>query len=330
MFPADARRTIGTTGLGLGALGFGGASVGNLHRPVPAEVAARAIAAAYEAGIRYFDTAPLYGAGLGERRIGNVLRGVPRGDIVVSTKVGHRIVTSGESVTFDYGYDSTMRSIEESARRIGIGSIDIAFIHDIDPYNHGENQPRIFREALEGSWRALSDLRRAGALRAIGVGVNSVAVCEDCLRAMDLDCFLLAGRYTLLDTSALDTLLPACVARGVSVILGAPFNSGLLARGAASGATYNYLPPPDDVRKRVAAIETFSVARGVDLMALALQFPLAHSAIVSVLPGMRSAEQVFACVQAMQTRIPAALWDELRAAGVIDQRAPIPTEGERR
>jgi len=327
MRAADKRRSIGTTGVALGALGFGGASVGNLHRPVPEEQAARAIASAFKAGIRYFDTAPLYGAGLGEQRIGEVLRGVPRGEVVVSTKVGHRIVEPGVSVTFDYGYDATMRSIEDSTRRLGIGAVDIAFIHDIDPYNHGDSQPRIFRDALEGAWRALSDLRRAGALRAIGVGVNSVAVCEDCLSEMDLDCFLLAGRYTLLDTPALEALLPACVARGVSVIVGAPFNSGLLARGAASGATFNYRSPPNDVRKRVAAIEKICAAHGVDLMPVALQFSLGHPAIVSVLPGMRSAEQVLACVQAMRTRVPAALWEELRSVGLIDPRAPVPTEG---
>jgi D-threo-aldose 1-dehydrogenase len=210
-----------------------------------------------------------------------------------------------------------MRSHDASLQRLGISSVDIALIHDIDPYNHGADQSLRFREAMDGAYPALQRLRAEGTLGAIGVGVNDVQVCEDCARAGDFDVFLLAGRHSLIEQGALKTFLPLCEQRGIGVIVGAPFNSGILARGANSAGTYNYRTPPEDVRQRVQTIERICTSHGVSLPAAALQYPLRHPAVVSVLPGIRSREQALTCIRAIQEKIPEAFWRELVAAGQI-------------
>jgi D-threo-aldose 1-dehydrogenase len=314
---------LGRTALELTVLGFGGSQVGNLHRPVPEDDAARAIATAWKLGIRYFDTAPLYSRGLGEQRMGRALRDHPRDAYVLSTKVG-RLVTA-DGVEYDYSYDGVLRSIEESVERLGLARIDVALIHDIDPYTHGpQGQRRRFREAMEGAYPALDRLRSERVLGAIGVGVNSWRVCQEAVEAGDFDCFLLAGRYTLLEQEPLASFLPLCERRGIGIILGAPYNSGILARGAAPGAQHNYMEPSREVIDRVRRLEVVCARHGVSLGAAALQFPLAHPAVVAVLPGPRTAEQVEASVRWLEETIPDGLWRELKRERLLEAAAPTP------
>ncbi len=326
MTSALPKRRLGRKKLELTVLGFGGSAIGNLHRPVPEQEAFDVIAAALDSGIGYFDTAPLYGGGIGEHRIGHVLRRAKRDDYVLSTKVGRMLKPVPSSVSpgpytdqlpfeivHDYGYDALRRSIEDSLQRIGISRIDIALIHDIDPYNHGDAYRERFREAMEGAYPALVKLREEGMLGAIGVGVNSVDVCEACAKAGDFDCFLLAGRFSLIERAALKSFLPLCEKRGIGVIVGAPFNSGILARGAKSAGTYNYLPVPDDVRRKVEAIERLCADHGVKLADAALQYPLRHPSVAAVLPGMRSIENVATCIAGITAKIPQQFWSDIEA-----------------
>ena len=316
-------------------LGFGGSTVGNLDpdRQIPEGDALAAIEAAWEAGIRYFDTAPLYGAGVGERRMGEILRRYPRRSYVLSTKIGVLVeppeagTADGSPFTtvYDYGYDATLRSLEDSMGRTGIDRFDIVFIHDIDVYNHGvEGQKRRFREAMDGAYPALDRLRGEGAVGAIGVGVNSWQVCRQCAEAADFDCFLLAGRYTLLEQESLDPFLGLCAERRIGVIAGAPFNTGILAHGAVPGATYNHTAPPPDILLRTRRIEQVCARHGVSLAAAALRFPLGHPVVAAVLCGPRNAAQVGRSVQAFNETIPAGLWRDLKDEGLIDARAPSP------
>lgn len=322
MQATDTRR-LGRTAVELTLLGFGGSQVGNLHRPVPEDDAARAIAAAWTLGIRYFDTAPLYSRGLGEQRMGRALRDHPRNAYVLSTKVG-RLVTA-DGIEYDYSYDAALRSIEESLERLGITRIDVALIHDIDPFNHGpQAQRRRFREAMQGAYPALSRLRSEGVLRAVGVGVNSWRVCQAAAEAGDFDCFLLAGRYTLLEQEPHTSFLPLCERRGIGVILGAPYNSGILARGVAPGAQHNYMEPSREVIDRVRRLEVVCARHGVSLGAAALQFPLAHPAVVSVLPGPRTAGQVETSARWLEEAIPDDLWRELKRERLLEAAAPTP------
>ncbi|HEV8471643.1 MAG TPA: aldo/keto reductase [Methylomirabilota bacterium] len=320
---ASDRRRLGRTAVELTVLGFGGSQVGNLHRPVSDDDAAAAVAAAWELGIRYFDTAPLYAGGLGERRMGDALRTYPRDGYVLSTKVGRLVEPHG--VVYDYSHDGVLRSLEDSLRRLGLARIDVAFIHDIDPYNHGpDGQPGRFREAMEGAYPALERLRSHGALGAIGVGVNSWRVCQAAAEAADFDCVLLAGRYTLLEQEPLASFLPLCERRGLGVVVGAPYNSGILARGAVSGARHNDAEPSLDVVEHVRRLEAACARHGVSLGAAALQFLLGHPAVASVLPGPRTAAQVEASVRWLGEAIPDGLWQELKRERLLDAAAPTP------
>ena len=316
----DTRR-LGRTKVAVTVLGFGGSQVGNLHRPVSDEDAARVVAAAWDLGIRYFDTAPLYDLGGGERRMGAALRGRSRDGYVLSTKVGRLVEAHG--IAYDYSRDGVRRSLEASLERLGLERIDVAFIHDIDPYNHGADQPRRFREAIDGAYPALERLRRDGALGAIGVGVNSWRVCRDAVEAADFDCVLLAGRYTLLEQEAL-AFLSLCERRGVGVIVGAPYNSGILARGAAPGARHDYAAPAPQIAERVRRIEAVCARHRTSLGAAALQLPLAHPAVAAVLPGARSAAHVAASVRWLGETIAAAFWQELKHERLLDASAPTP------
>ena len=246
MDPAGKRK-FGRVDLDVTVMGYGAAPIGNIFRPVAEEEAAAMIHAAWQAGVRYYDTAPMYGHGLSEARLGAALRWYPRDEYVVSTKVGRLLSPAPRTeidfapwvdglpfrIRFDYSYDGAMRSIEDSLQRLGLERIDIAFIHDCDVFTHGpQHQPGRFREAMDGAWRALDRLRSEGVLKAIGVGVNEWQVCHEALQQRDLDCFLLAGRYTLLEQEALDEFLPLCEERGAAVVLGGGYNSGILATGA--------------------------------------------------------------------------------------------------
>jgi D-threo-aldose 1-dehydrogenase len=297
----DARRQIGNTALRIPVLGLGGSSLGGLKadRPVSDAEAQAAYEAAWDCGFRYFDTAPLYGAGQGERRLGRFLQSRERDSYVVSTKVGN------DGKRFDYGYDATLRSVEKSLARLATDRLDLVFIHDIDPYNHGtEGWWECFRQAMEGAYKALDRLKSEGVITAFGVGVNSCEVCVECLRAADFDVFMLAARYTLLDRSALNELLPACEQRGATIISAAPFNSGIL----ASGARCNEGAPTPDILKTLSRIKTACTNFGVSLGAAALHFPLRHPGVGAVTPGPRTVEQVRDIARWFAESIPEEFW----------------------
>jgi D-threo-aldose 1-dehydrogenase len=318
---------------------FGGAPLGNLFRPIDETQAIDAVRRAWAAGVRYFDTAPLYGSGLSERRIGAALAGTPRGAFVLSTKVGRRLVprpADGPPLdsayvdipplepVFDYTAEATRVTLAGSLERLGTDRVDVVLIHDIGPVVHGADDARRYAEAMDGAYRVLHDLRSQGAIRAIGVGANEWEILERCARDGDFDCFLLAGRYSLLEQTALETFLPMCVRRQISVIVGGPFNSGILATGARPGATYNYEPAPPDVLDRVQALERVVGAHGVPIAAAALQLPFHHPAVAAVIPGARAAGEVEANLRLLRDPIPAALWRDLKAAGLVRDDAPTP------
>ncbi|WP_440900436.1 aldo/keto reductase [Actinosynnema sp.] len=302
---------------GLSRLGFGAAPLGNLYEPVADADAEAAVRAAWEAGIRYYDTAPHYGLGLSERRLGAALAGVPRADFVLSTKVGRLLepvdpvgddLANGFAVpahsrrVWDFSADGVRRSLESSADRLGVDRVDVVYLHDPDHH---------WRQAIDEAYPALADLRDQGVVRAVGVGMNQWRVPERFVRETDVDVVLLAGRHTLLERGATG-LLDLCAERGVEVVAAAPFNSGLLAeRVVPDGATHDYAPAPPELLARARALAWTCAAHGVALPAAALQFPLRHPAVRSVLVGMRSAAQVRANAAALAATVPGALWEEL-------------------
>jgi len=325
--------------LTLGRIGLGTAPLGNLFAVVSEEDAAATLRRALSLGVRYFDTAPYYGMGLSEHRVGAVLRTVDRSSFVLSTKVGRLLrpdfraprdqhgYIGGLSFRprFDYSYDGALRSIEHSLQRLGLPFVDIALIHDVDTATHGpEAQPQRFRAAMEGAYRALAQLKAEGVVAAIGLGVNEWQVCLDALQHGDFDAFLLAGRYTLIDQSALAELLPACERRGVRIILGGPYNSGILARGAVADATFDYQPAAAEILERVRAVSEVCSAFNVPLQAAALQFPLGHPAVATVLPGARSATEVEANMRFAAHPIPGGFWRALKRARLLAADAPVP------
>ncbi|HEX2761872.1 MAG TPA: aldo/keto reductase, partial [Rhizomicrobium sp.] len=303
-------RPLGRTGLSATELGFGTAPLGNLFRPLADEAARATLAAAEEAGFGYYDTAPFYGFGLSERRLGDALR--HRQDIVLSTKVGRllkpvagpvdqAIVRHGYATpmpfepVYDYSYDAVMRSFEESLQRLGLSRIDILYIHDIGRLTHGDaNAARMEELTRGGGLKALEELRAGGAISGFGMGVNEVPACLEVMEHARLDVILLAGRYTLLEQTPLDDLFPACEAAGTAIVVGGPYNSGILAVGTRSGAPlyYNYEPAPHEIIEKVRRIESICARHGVPLAAAALQFPLAHRLVASVIPGLDSPERV--------------------------------------
>ena len=322
--------------------GFGGAPLGNLFRAVPDDAAVGLIRHAYATGVRYFDTAPHYGQGLSEHRFGAALRDCPRDAYLLSTKVGRLLTPSRDAPAtqngyvdalpfvahYDYTGGGVMRSLEDSLRRTGLSRIDFVYIHDIDAATHGDAWPQRFRDMVDGALPALAKLKAAGTIGGFGLGVNDVDICIETLRHADLDIILLAGRYTLADQSALATLLPECTRRGVAVVLGGPFNSGILASGSSPGdgsrPYFNYAPAPDGVVARVAAIERVCAEFAVPLRAASLQFPAGHPAVACVLPGARSRPE-FDDNRAMATfPIPAEFWRALRDRSLVDVAAPLP------
>lgn len=327
----------------LGRLAFGAASIGNLYRAVPDDQARAVVERAWDAGIRYFDTAPHYGFGLSEKRLGAALAELdPDATAIISTKVGRRLdprpdadlgavrqafVTPEpfESV-FDYTYDAVMRSYEESRKRLRRDRIDILYAHDIGSFAHGADHPRRFAEFLDGGYRAMRELRDSGAVAAIGLGVNETAVCEEMLAHGDLDILMLAGRYTLLEQDPLDSLLPLCAERGVRLVIAGPYNSGILAKGVRGNTipNFNYEPAPLPIIARVGAIEDACLRHGVPLAAAALQFPMAHPQVASVVPGMASVKQVEDALALMRHPIPLALWVDLKEEALIRADAPVP------
>jgi D-threo-aldose 1-dehydrogenase len=322
-------------------LGFGTAPLGNLYRAISEEDAQATLQAAWDVGCRYIDTAPLYGLGLSETRVNHFLRGKPRDSYVLSTKVGRlmRACPPAERIgkgkwfdvparreVYDYSHDGIMRSLEDSLERLGIDRVDILFCHDIDIFNHGSQEAldKRLKEFMGSGYHAMVKLREQGVVKAIGAGINEWQVCETLARAGDFDVFLLAGRYSLLEQDSLATLLPYCAERKIGIVIGGPYNSGILATGPKPGAYYNYDPAPKEILDRVARIEKVCDAHGVKLPEAALRFPLGHPAIVSVIPGGQSAAEVRRNAEIMGAKIPAVLWPALKNEGLLRKESPVP------
>ena len=329
-----ATRNIGRTDIAVTELGFGGAPLGVVGDLITDDEAAAIMHRAWDGGIRYFDTAPLYGHGLSEKRVGRVLRELRRDAFVLSTKIGRLLVAVEEgervarardrepfSIRYDYSFDAVKRSMEASLDRSGLDRIDILLCHDIDAWTHGDAQPDIFDAARSGALPALRELREQGVVRAIGLGVNEWQVCSRVLDMMDVDCFLLAGRFTLLEQDPLDAFLPKCLERNVSIIIGGPYNSGILTTDDRQRATYDYKPAPDHLWKKAQAIRRMCESHGVDPRAAALQYPLRHAAVAAVIPGVRAIQEVETNLDLFARDIPDALWRDLADAGLAREVA---------
>jgi D-threo-aldose 1-dehydrogenase len=334
-------RRIGNTGLAVTELGFGAASMGNLYQPVSDAEANATLYAALEAGLAYVDTAPYYGFGLSEHRVGNVLRNL--GEIIISTKVG-RLLRPDPNVRddaerhgfrssipfqpiYDYSHDGVMRSWEASLQRLGMARVDILFVHDIGRLTHGDRHEETFRQLTDGGgFRALEELRASGEISAFVLGVNETAICLEAMRQTRLDVILLAGRYTLLEQGALDSLLPECTRVGTSIVVGGPFNSGILATGTrhSDAILYNYRAAPESIIDHVRRIEACCDRHGVALAAAALQFPLAHPQVASTIPGLRSPRHVEQTITLYRAKIPEDFWLDLKVEGLMRSDAPVP------
>ncbi|HEY4165681.1 MAG TPA: aldo/keto reductase, partial [Reyranella sp.] len=297
---------------------------------------------AYELGVRYFDTSPFYGYGRSELRMGAGLREKPRDDYVLSTKIG-RIMHAlkpgekppadfrenglpGFAPVFDYTYDGVMRSLEHSYFRLGISRIDIALVHDVDFWTIKDRAilDQRFKTVMDSGFKALDELRKAGVIGAIGVGINESDTSLRFIQAGDFDCMLLAGRYTLLEQGGLEAFLPECVKRGVSVILGGPYNSGILTGGVTDNTTHDYVQAPAPLIEKARKIEAVCKRHGVELGAAAMQFPLFHPALCAVIPGALAASEVKQNVERLSVKIPTELWSELKREKLLDQAAPTP------
>lgn len=340
MDPFETRR-LGGTAVGVTRLGFGGGTLGDPVEVIDEARADLTVEAAYAAGIGYFDTSPFYGNGKSEHRIGRVLRGKPRESFVLSTKVGRVYRRPADPATFeqtrwagglpfdwrfDYGRDGVLRSYEDSLMRLGMTSVDALLIHDLD-LKHQKSEEGVaagFAQFDAGGYAALDAMRARGEIGAIGAGINHVGMIPRFLERFDLNFFLVAMPYTLLDQPALAEELPLCAARGVSVVIGAVFASGILARGPGQGALYSYRPAEQAEILRTRRIKAVCDRPAVSLIAAALQFPLGHPAVASVIPGPNSAAQVRSNLQAMREPIPSDLWAELKAEKLINPAAPTP------
>lgn len=312
-------RRVGSTGLEITEVSFGGAAVGGLYRACPRETAIQTLQVAWDAGLRYFDTAPFYGFGLSERRFGDFLRDKPRDSYVLSTKVGRLLRPVPEdripdhsyvdplpfAPDYDYSYDGIMRSVEFSYARLGLNRIDILFVHDIGVYTHGVEKTKLhFRQFMDGGLKALEELKSSRVISAYGLGVNEVQICLDVLRQAPLDCILLASRYSLLDRTAEAELLPLCRQRQTSLIIGGVFNSGILATGPVPGAHFDYLPATEDILDRVGAMEKIAAEGGYPLAAAAFQFPLHEPVVASVLTGTAKPANLERNLQLLDIEVP--------------------------
>lgn len=317
---AIGTRRLGRTSLHLTTLGFGGGPIGWRDDAGAAADAAATLSRAWDAGIRYFDTAPFYGFGRSERRVGAFLGGKHREEFLLSSKVGRLVRDTGpasDPIVFDYSRDGALRSHEESLQRLGLDRIDIVLIHDIDRWTHGAEQPRRLAQALDGAYPALADLKSRGAVGAIGLGVNEWETCRIFAERAPVDCFLLAGRYTLLEQDGAAEFLSFCAEQGIGIIIGGPFNSGILATGAIPGALYNYKPAPAAVLERVARIEASCSAYRVPLAAAALAYPLRHPSVATVIPGAGRPGELAEIVAWADSKVPPALWGRLAEDGLI-------------
>ena len=323
------RNRLGRSAVEVTELGFGGGPLGGLFTPLDDDTAAAALAAAWDCGIRYFDTSPHYGIGQSERRIGSFLRGKPRAEFTLSTKVGRLLIPQeaagrmDESFqvpathrrVWDFSRDGVLRSFEDSLTRLDTDRIDVLFLHDAEDH---------FEAALRDGYPALAELRAQHAVGAIGAGMYDTAKLTRLVQETDVDVVMLAGRYTLLNHSAVDDLLPACAARGVSVLAVSVFNSGILATPRpAAGATFDYEPAAPELLRRAHRIADVCEAYGVTLPQAAMAFPLLHPVVAGIVIGMRSAEEAQRNAEAFRAEVPAGLWADLRSEGLLDERAAI-------
>ena len=336
------KRRVGSTALEVTQLGMGGASLGDAREIYPEAQAEATLEAAHAAGVGYFDTSPWYGNGKSELRFGRVLRTKPRDSFVLSTKVGRVYFRPSEAATyahprwlgglpfdlrFDYTRDGVLRSYEQSLIRLGINTVDALLIHDLDP-RHQKSEEGVTAALAQleagGGYSALAALKKEGQIKAIGAGVNHVGMIPRFLERFEIDFFLVAMPYTLLEQEALDGELQLCEARGVSVVIGAPFASGILARGPSPGALYRYAPAEPDILLKTQRIAAVCARHNVPLAAAALQFPFGHPSVVSIIPGPVTAEEVRLNLASMHLPIPSALWQDLKRDGLIRQDAPVP------
>lgn len=340
----QAKRRLGTTALEVSTLGVGGTGFGNMYQVMPEAECRAVVQQAIASGLNYFDTAPLYGQGLSEQRLGDAFQTVDRESFLVSTKVGWTLqdLPAGEqpatlfadalpATTFmDYSAQGIRDCIEGSLERLQLDHIDILLMHDPDEgvSNEEDWQSRSevshFEAAMANAYPILDDLRSQGAVKAIGLGMNQWEMLARFAEAGQFDCFLLAGRYTLLSQEALTEFLPLCQEKGISLIIGGPFNSGILATGATDDAFYNYVPAPLAIKQKVKGMEAMCIRHGITLQAAALQFPLGHSAVASVIPGMRSIAELEANLAHIAMDIPSAFWTELKDRELIDPDSPTP------
>jgi D-threo-aldose 1-dehydrogenase len=329
MIDPTAKVPLGNTKLRVTRLGLGGAPLGGLFQDVAQAAAVATIRRALELRINLLDTAPLYGHGKSEECFGLALAGANRASIVLSTKVGRLLVPIERdrlkpdefdnpapfTPVFDFSYDGVMRSFEASLKRLKTDRIDILHIHDADDH---------YEQAIRGAYPALDKLRSQGLISAVSAGMNQAEMPARFAREGNFDCFLLAGRYTLIDHTGLRELLPLCVEKKIGIIIGGPYNSGVLASGAQPGAKFNYADAPAGVLEKVRKVQTICARHAVSMKAAALQFPLAHPAVASVIPGARSVAELEENFKLLQEKIPAELWADLRKEGIIPEEAPIP------
>ena len=340
---AGDREKVGLQGLEVTRLGLGGTTFGNLYSALDEQEGLDVIDASYMAGVRYFDTAPLYGYGMSETKMGPGLARYNRDEIAISSKVGYVLKERQEgddyvdlfvdapklTSYFDYSRDAVLRSIEGTLKRLKTDRLDIVLIHDPDEGKSIEpgwvpGDRANFDQVMAEAYPALAELREQGVVKAIGLGMNQWQMLADFARAGNFDAFLLAGRYTLLEQESLRELLPLCAEREVRIIIGGPYNSGILATGAIEGATYNYAAAPEPLLERVRGIEAVCARHDVPLQAAALQFPFGHSAVATVIPGARTVAEVEGNVGFLQHAISADFWAELKQEGLIDAASPTP------
>ena len=328
MKPTD-NRILGSSGLSVTRLGLGCAAIGGLYGDISDDQATTVVKKALSLGLNLFDTAPLYGLGKSEKRLGEGLKNTNRDSYILASKVGRILEpNNGQKndsifenepplkIKFDYSYDGVMRSLDSSIERLGVDRIDIVHIHDPDDH---------WKEAIEGAYPALEKLRAEGTISAVSAGMNQWQMLSRFAREGDFDCFLLAGRYRLLDQTAVHELLPLCLEKYIGVMAGGTYNSGILAKGAKPGATYNYSEAPTDIVQKASAIEAVAERHNVNIKAAASQFVFAHPAITSIIPGTRQPERVEENFNLITENIPTDFWQELRSQDLLDPAAPLPT-----
>jgi D-threo-aldose 1-dehydrogenase len=329
------RKELGTTGLQVTRLGLGCAALGGLYGDIPEDQAEAVVQRALDLGLNFFDTAPLYGSGKSEARLGRALKGVPRDSYVLASKVGRILVPAdgserGQEIydnpppfkpVFDFSYEGVMRSFESSLERLGVDRIDILHIHDPDDH---------YEAAIKGAYPALDQLRSQGVIRGVSAGMNQWEMLARFAREGRFDCFLLAGRYSLLEQEAMDELLPLCLEQKIGIMAGGTYNSGILAKGAQPGSKYNYADAPPQIIEKARRLEEVAARHQVNIKAAASQFALAHPAITCIIPGTRQPARVDENFALLKEQIPTAFWDELKERGLIRGEAPVPESGERK